>query len=165
MKCRGLRGAVFDSIEGLADAATQASVEQHLAACERCRALYAAHVRVRQLTRSAAPTVRGPSVAQAVVRDLEARPVVRTRPWPVWAGAGLALAAAVFAFVVLTRPGTETVERSPLPGRVAAMGEPLSAELCAREHARVAARYAFADRAAWALTLAETNQRVLPVGE
>jgi len=167
--CRQYRADLSELADGRIEGARRLRLEAHLAACPACRALVAAHRRVTQLVRGVErPLLRGSIVGDVLQRIGEQAPEHRLAPWLYWSGAGAAIATVVLAIGLLMRPTpTPLVRHSPLPPTIAvretmsALSDKTDGDLCAREHARVSASYARAERAAWSVTLAEGNREVV----
>lgn len=131
--------------------------------------MVSAHKRVKQLLGGVQQPVLTGSVSDEVVARLRSRTADHgIAPWLYWSGAGAAIATVVLAVGLVLRPSSTPLaaQRPPRPvltarETMAALSDPKSGDLCSREHARVAASYAKADRAAWSRTLAEGNREAV----
>lgn len=131
-----------------------------------------AHDQVRAMLAVAAPKPMARSIARDVIRELEREPASRHAHHPAlfWTGAGAVCVAVALTMGLLLRSsgGVPTGGGTMLrPARhIAAVSDerpatPLTASLCAREHARLASGTATTDRATWAVALVEGNREIL----
>ncbi|MBP7560807.1 MAG: zf-HC2 domain-containing protein [Armatimonadetes bacterium] len=162
--CRTYKADIIESIDGCLDADRRERLESHLSVCPRCRDLARGHERIHTLVAAAKPThaLRG-SVAPEVLAMARESGSQRHGAALFWAGVGATVAAAAIAVSLLWRPAGPAVQPTPgAPGTGSsvAYSQPLSVDLCAREHARASLSFAPADRAAWSLALAQSNLRI-----
>ncbi len=162
--CRTYKADIIESIDGCLDVDERQRLESHLSVCPRCRDLAHGHERVHKLAAAAKPThtLHG-SVAPEVLAMARESGSQRHGAVLFWAGAGATVAAAAIAVSLLWHPAGPAVQ--PMPGAIGtgptvAYSQPLSVDLCAREHARASLSFAPADRAAWSLALAQSNLRI-----
>ncbi len=167
MKSIRLEQLIADWVEAAPGSPERERLEADLAAYPNWRQTAEAHARLSGLLSAApAPALRR-SVAREVVSAIPAPPHAKHPVWFYWAGVGAAATAVVLALVLLVdtgpapdlpRPGSGVHHLAATPPMTA---EPMSFEVVAREHARVASRYAVADKAAWTVTLVEGNREVM----
>lgn len=162
--CSAYRADIIESIDGrLADEARR-RLDVHMASCAGCREAASTHGRIHRLAAEARPVyVLRESVAPEVLAMARESGAHRQGGALLfWAGAGATLAAAALAVALLWHPAGPAGEPAPGttgPGPMVAYSQPLSVEVCAREHARASLSFAPADRAAWSFALAKSNLR------
>jgi len=162
-----LEQLIADWVEVGPEDSERERLESELDAYPGWRRTAEAHARVRGLLSVVpAPELRR-SVAREVVSALPTAASAKHPVWFYWAGVGAAVSAVVLALVLLVNPGPAPTFPGPPSGVNDLMpnprmtAEPMSFELVAREHARGAARYSVADKAAWTVTLVEGNREVM----
>ncbi len=167
MTKRHLEQLIADGVD-TPDAEERERVAEELRGLPECDRLLASHRRLHELFDGIESPTLERSVAREVIAELRRTPVRRhnTVPAYFWAGVCTACIALVLGIGLLLRVGGTRQVISPGPLRAARPvaqqpAEPLSSSLCAREHARLAAGCATTDRAAWAVALVESNQKLL----
>lgn len=162
-RCRQLTVDIVEVIDGAPSEEVRQRVEAHAATCAECRQTMRCHAGIHHLATHAKPQYEVQrSVAPEVLAMLrEAR--AKRHPGAVlfWTGAGATVAAVAIALLLLWQPSGPSPQHAGPggPATVAAI-EPLSVELCAREHARASLSFAPADRAAWSVALVQSNLRI-----